>query len=153
MGMLTVQIDETATELGKLGCGREPAIHVSARATLHRYDTREYDLVVVDHEPALHTCLARAVAYQLRIGAAAAQQLERVHDQRLPRPGLARDHGEAVRERQPQLGDDPEGLDVQLGQHGSGPTGPAARTSFSRSGGSRAGAQWRVAEVDRKSVV
>jgi len=49
-------------------------------------------------------------------GTGAQRQGQRVHDQRLARAGLAGQHGEAGRDRQPDTLDDRQVLDGELGQ-------------------------------------
>ena len=95
--VLTVQIDEPAAALGELGDRREPAVDVAARASDGGDDAREHDLVVAVLEPAFDARFVRALAHELRIGAPAAEEVERVDDQRLARAGLAGDHGRAPR--------------------------------------------------------
>ena len=85
------------------------------------HDAREHDLVVAVDEATLDPRFVGAVAHERRIGPAAAQQVERVDDERLARAGLAGDHGHARAERQQQVGDDPEVLDAQLDQHRRSP--------------------------------
>ena len=58
------------------------------------------DLVVAVDEAAFDARFVGAVADERRVGPAAAQQIERVDDQRLARAGLAGDHGHARAERQ-----------------------------------------------------
>ena len=95
--VLAVQVDERAPALAELGRGREPAVDVAAGAPDRGNDAREHDLVVAVDEPAFDARFVGAVAHQRRIGATAAQQIERVDDQRLARAGLAGDHGHARR--------------------------------------------------------
>jgi hypothetical protein len=65
----------------------------------HRDHAGEHDLVrivgVGEREPAFDARFLSTIADRGRIGAPAAQQLERVHQQGLARAGLARDHRHA----------------------------------------------------------
>ncbi len=99
MRVLAVQIDEPASVLGQFAHGCEATVDVTAQPAVGRYDTREHDLVVAVVEPALDPRFGRAVAHQLRIGAAARQQVERVDDQGLARAGLAGDDGQPRAQR------------------------------------------------------
>jgi hypothetical protein len=87
--VLTVQVDEPATQVRELARGREPAIDVPAAAADHRDHAGEHDLVrivrVGEREPAFDARFLRTIAHRGRIRAPAAQQLERVHQQGLAR--------------------------------------------------------------------
>ena len=97
-----------------------------------------------------------AVAHERRIGAAPAEQIERVDDQGLARAGLAGDHGQARADRQQQVGDDPEVLDAQLDRASRSPIrkvelGFEDLVEVARPGSSRAAAA-RGAAATRHAV-
>ena len=116
--VLAVQVDEAPPVLGQLRHGREPAVDVAARPAVGGHDAgQRRPPRRRRHEAAFDARFGGALAHQLRVGPAAAQQLERVDEQRLARAGLAGDRGEPGPERHAQLGDDAEVLDAQLRQH------------------------------------
>ena len=82
--------------------------------------------VALPHDEArLDQGLRRAAAHHARVGPPAEDQLQRLDDQRLARPGLPRERGHAGTELEREVLDDPEVADVQVGQHGplTGPDG------------------------------
>ncbi len=145
--VLAVQVDETRAALRELADRRQPAVDVRATPAVTRDDARQHDLgrrvgrdvgVGVDggvDEAPFDAGLGRAVAHERHVGAPAHQELERLHEERLARTGLAGDGGEPGPEDQVEVGDDAEVDDVQFEQHGV--SGRRGRTWPSGSGGSR----------------
>src|SRR4051794_30534039 len=117
MLVLAVQVDEPAPPLRQRRRRCEPAVDVRPRAPDRRHDPREDDLVVVEDEATLDDRLVGTGPHQRRVGLAADEQVERLHEHRLARAGLARERGHAVADEQAQVGDDAEVLDDELDQH------------------------------------
>ena len=92
--VLPVQVDETTACFGEFTHGRKPTVDVTARPPDRGNDTRQHNLVVADDEAAFDARFFGTVAHHLRIGPAAAQQLQRVDEQRFAGAGFAGDCGE-----------------------------------------------------------
>src|SRR5262249_11436053 len=126
MRVRAVQIDQLTPEFGELAHAGEASVHITTGSSLARHHTREDEVLVTENEATLDTRFVGAVAHGIRIGARAAQELERVDEQRLARARFTGDHRETVSERYAQLGNDPDIFDSQLGQHPL--SDPGART-------------------------
>ena len=121
VGVLAVEVDERAADLGELARGGEAAVDVGAAAAVAGQDAREHGLLAgrrVDEAP-FDPGFGRAVAHERGVGAAADEQLHRFDDEGLARAGLAGDRGHPGRgvEHQVQVGDDPEIDHVQFDEH------------------------------------
>ena len=94
--VLAVQVHEPGAELRELGRGGETAVDIRATPPVAGHDAGDHAFLagVGIHEPTLDPRLLRAVAHERRVGAAADEELERLHDQRLARAGLAGDGGQ-----------------------------------------------------------
>ena len=129
MLVLAVERHQSGTQLLQVGDRRRAAAHVRARAPVRPHAPREHDLLGAvreavgagqrrrQREHALDVPLLGAGADDPAPRAAAQQQVERVREQRLAGPGLAREHVEARGE--PQLGalHQQQVLDAQFVQH------------------------------------
>ena len=88
--------------------------------------------VALSHDEArLDERLRRASPHHARVGPPAEDQLQGLDDQRLARPGLARQGGHAGTELEGEVLDHTEVAHVQVGQHGT-VSGPGARRSRKR---------------------
>ena len=94
--VLPVQVDERAPDLGELARRGQPAVDVSAAATVARQHAREHRLRprLGMYEASLDARFGGAVAYERDVGPPADEQLERFHQEGLARAGLAGDRGE-----------------------------------------------------------
>jgi hypothetical protein len=142
VGVLAVEVDQHGAQLGQLARRGQPAVDVGSAAARAGNGPGQHDLVVAarEHEAALDPRLVGARAHEHRIGPPADQQLDRVHDHRFPRTGLASHRGHAPAQHQPQLGDHAQVPHRQLDQHRALPSpviGRSTRTWSSGCGGSR----------------
>ena len=121
VGVLAVEVDERAPDLGELADGGEAAVDVGAAAAVAGQDAGEHGLLAGRgvYEAPFDPGLGRAVAHERGVGAATDEQLDRLDDEGLARAGLAGDRGHPRRgvEHQAQVGDDPEIDHVQLDEH------------------------------------
>ena len=127
--------DESLDERGQLLARDAPAPGVGARASvgedpargdqgrfvggLQLGDRREVGVVedpVREIELGLDVRLVGARAEVAGVAARAEQQAERLREDRLPRPGLARDRVQARRDRQLGVADEDEVLDAEAAQ-------------------------------------
>ena len=126
-------------DLDQFGCGfpqrsdwRHAPVDPGLRPSLggHRAGKDHLPLLVAvaDHEPGLDERLGGAGAHHALVGASPEDQLQRLHDERLARPGLAGERGHAGAELDGQVLDHAQVADVQVGQHGiiTRPVGPGA---------------------------
>ena len=140
MGVLPVEVDQPAGQVGQLRRGDQAAVPVGARPPLARHDPGEDHLVVVHHEAALDGRLGRTRAHDRGVGSVAGEQTDRTHQHRLARPRLARERGHAGVEHQGEGLDHPEVVDGQLSQHGA--PAPRRRGRGIEGGGQQAGIGW-----------
>jgi hypothetical protein len=147
MLVLAVERDERLGELAQVGHGGRAAVDERARAPVGADAPGEHDLVGIGRqalaelaaqrvgqlEDALDVGLGGARPHDARLRPPAEQEVERVGEHGLARPGLPRQHVQPARE--PQFGplDEQEVLDAQLAEHchgvaaapdGSGGCGP-----------------------------
>ncbi len=132
--VLAVQVDEQPPDLGEHAGGHRRAVGPRPRAPAGGDLALEHHRVLVDLDAALVEQAGQVVAPgdverpldRRPVGARADQvgarplaeeQPERADDDRLPRPGLAREHVEAAGEREGERLDDREVLDPQFGEH------------------------------------
>ena len=118
VGMLAVEVDQTAGRLGERRHRRQAPVHVGARAPVARDHPAEHQLPTVGgDEPTVDSRLVGAVAHHRRVASTADEEFDGFDEHRLARPGLAGDHRQAVAEDHLDTLDDAEVLDVQFGQH------------------------------------
>ena len=112
MRVLSVQIDESGSDLGQLADRRQPTVHIGATPTVDGNHPAEDPFVITVHESAFHARFGRTGAHTRRIGPTAHQQIDGLHDHRLAGPGFTGDGHETGSDDEPQLLDHPEVLDT-----------------------------------------
>jgi hypothetical protein len=120
--VLAVQVHQGGAEHGQLARGRQPAVDVGPAAAGAGDGARQHDLagltavgrILRPQEAALDPRLLGAGAHEHRVGPAAHQQLDGVHDHGLTRTRLACDGGHARADHEAQLGDDSQVAHGQL---------------------------------------
>ncbi len=131
MLVLAVEGQQAAAQLPQVGDGSRPAADVGPRAPVGPDAASKHDLLCVVWQPLTHVAAERggkrenalnvgldgALAHDPVAGAAAEQQVERVREQRLARPGLPGDDVEAGREPQFSPLHKQQVLDAKLMQH------------------------------------
>ena len=121
MGVLAVEIDEVTSHLLEGLDRSHPIVDVGPRSPVGRdHGSCEDDLLfaAVEVGPRSQRHSARPGPHDGRVGARAEQQLERLDDEGLSGPGLARDDRQTVTENQIDILDHPEVPDAQLPDHG-----------------------------------
>ncbi len=117
MGVLAVEVDHPAADLGQLGHRGQPSVDVGPRPSCPGDHPGQHHLLVAGHEASLDPGLVRPRTHQHRVGPLPHQQLDGLHHQRLAGAGLAGEGRHARLENQGEVGDDAQVADVQLDQH------------------------------------
>jgi hypothetical protein len=118
VGVLAVQIDQTAPPLCERRHRRHPAVDVCPAASAGWHRPGEDDLDPVRRlEATLDPRLACAGAHEHRVGAASDEEFDRLDDEGLPRPGLAGERGHPRSEDDRQIVDHAEIANRQFEQH------------------------------------
>ncbi len=118
MGMLAVQVDDVRRRLGQRRHRGETTVEVGPRPPVGGDDPREHDLFSVDRdETPVDPGFGSPVAHHRGIGPSTDEQLDRLDQHRLARPGLAGDCRETRAEHDLDALDHTEVLDVEFRQH------------------------------------
>jgi hypothetical protein len=117
MIVLTVQIDQRTSNLGEFCDRRKTSVDITARATLGRYNPSNNTLEVSKIEASLNNSLVGSGTNHRRFSFPSDEQLDRRHDQRLSRAGLARYCSHPGREHEGQLFDHTEIANSKFTQH------------------------------------
>jgi hypothetical protein len=97
--VLTVQVDESRTELGEIADRSKPTVDISPRPPITRHDTTEQTLHAVDvDESSFDSQLVCAGPNHRRIRTLANEQIDRLDDHRLAGTRLASEHRQALAE-------------------------------------------------------
>jgi hypothetical protein len=116
--VLPVQVHHVGRSLGERCHRRQPSVDVGPRTAVGGDDPGEHRLDAVrGDETPVDACLGRTVADDRGVGAATDQQLDRLDEHRLARPGLAGDCGQPRPEHEFDAFDHSEVLEVQFGEH------------------------------------
>jgi hypothetical protein len=117
VGVLAMEVDQRAGQVGQVARRQEAPVPVGPGAPRARDDARQHQLVVADHEPTLDGGLRRPGTHDGRVGAIAGEEPDGADDHGLARAGLAGERGHARIEDQREAIDDPEIADDELSEH------------------------------------
>jgi hypothetical protein len=115
--VLTVKINQSATNLRKFSDRGKTSVDVAARTTLGRYDSSDHTLAVSEIEATFDNSFVSAGTNHRYFGFTANEQFNCRHDKRLSRTGLARYCSHPGREHEGQLFDHTEIANSKFTQH------------------------------------
>ena len=117
--VLTVQVDESRTDLGESADGGRCPVDVRARSAIGGNDTGQNDFIVGRriNEAPVDARFFDTVTHHSGLGATTNQKVDRLDDHRLAGTSFAGECGEPLGELESDRVDDTEIPDVQLGEH------------------------------------
>ena len=119
--VLAVDLDQLAGDLDQCAHRGHPAVDPGPGAAFRRHGAGQDDLALViavgHHETGFDDGFGGAGPHDGGAGLAPQDEVQRLHHQRLPGPGLPRQGGHPGTERQGQVLDDAQIPDAQLGEH------------------------------------
>jgi hypothetical protein len=118
VGVLAVEVDQSAPRVGQRPDGGQAAVDVGPAAAAGGHHPAEHDLVVAHLEPALDHGFVSGGPHEHGIGPAPHQEVDGLDQEGLACAGLTREGGHPRPEHQLEPVDHPEVLDRQFSQHG-----------------------------------
>ena len=118
VSVLPIEVDEVTPGLLEGGEWRQPSVDGGTGATRARNGPRQDDLGVAGDEATLDRRLDSPAAHDRGVGPSPDEQFERLDDERLAGPGLARDRRQPGTEDDVDVLDHPQLADSQFAEHG-----------------------------------